>query len=288
MTPDEFMFKLQNLPPETVLTAKHLAALLEVLKPAALNPTAQIEEGNFDTYPSSKIINEAEVGDWIGEAVSTLQKWRVTGKGPKFIKKPKNIGYRVGDVRTWLDSLTVASTAESHVRLNRLGVTYSTPMPYFLPIGDGNPLPFFQSLNMEDEVIDDVVFELVEHYDLPQQNLPAWFYNQLRDTSFHGLLHDLEGFLETGADVNQVANRLFGQEHVQFTIADVMAEHDGADTSYGDTLLMLIEHGMDTTNIENASGAFNRVVNSRSLYNKINAIVDTMPIPAVSKNDGKI
>jgi hypothetical protein len=34
-----------------------------------------------------------------------LQKWRLTGKGPKYIKKPKNISYKVGDVKDWLDNL---------------------------------------------------------------------------------------------------------------------------------------------------------------------------------------
>ena len=273
MSPDEFMFKLQNLPPDTLLTAKHLAALLEVLKPTALNATAQVVDGNFDTYPNSKIIGESELGDWIGEAISTLQKWRVSGKGPKFIKKPKNIGYRVGDVREWLDSLTVSSTSESHVRLNRLGVTYSSPMPYFLPFGDGNPVSFFQSLEMDDEEIEDIAFEYVEHYDLPQQNLPAWFYNQLRDTSFFRMLHHLEDFLEAGADVNQVANRLFGHEHVQFTIADIMAEHDGADTSYGDVLVMLLEKGLDVSHIEEGSTSFRKVVDSRNLFMKLDAMI---------------
>ncbi len=105
---DELLFKLKNLPSDTTLNPNHLIAVLEVFS-RSLNQA----QHDFDSYPESKLISEEILADWIDESISTLQKWRVTGKGPKFIKKPKNIAYRVGDVRTWIDNLTVASTSES-------------------------------------------------------------------------------------------------------------------------------------------------------------------------------
>lgn len=282
MTPDEFLFKLQNLPPDTVLTATHLAALLQVLKPTVLNATAQVVEGNFDTYPNSKIIGEDELGDWIGEAVSTLQKWRVSGKGPKYIKKPKNIGYRVGDVRDWLDTLTVSSTAESHVRLNRLDTVFSDPMPFIVPTGDRLPLPFFQSLHLDDDELEDVVFEYVEHFDRPEQNLPAWLYSRLNVASFADLYPRLEEFVEDGADINHVAKRLFGPELIEFSLTDVMAEHGSSDPWYKDTLLMLLARGLRIHKDTGGTPTYRNVLDLYNLNNKLNT---TVPNKAVSKRD---
>ena len=279
MTPDEFLFKLQNLPPDTVLTATHLAALLQVLKPTVLNATAQVVEGNFDTYPNSKIIGEEELGSWIGEAVSTLQKWRVSGKGPKFIKKPKNIGYRVGDVKDWLDTLTVSSTSESHVRLNRLDTVFSSPMPFIVPTGERLPLPFFQSLHLDEEDIEDVVLEYVEHFDRPEQNIPAWLYSSLSVSGFADLYPQLEKFLEGGADINRVAKRIFGQEVIEFSLADVMAEYEGSDPWYKDTLLMLLASGLDISKTGAGSSAFRKVVELRNLNKRLDANLPTKSLP---------
>ncbi|MGF6276428.1 hypothetical protein ABIB38_004843 [Massilia sp. UYP11] len=279
MTPDEFLFKLQNLPPDVVLTATHLVALLQVLKPTVLNATAQVVDGNFDTYPNSKIIGEEELGSWIGEAISTLQKWRVSGKGPKFIKKPKNIGYRVGDVKDWLDTLTVSSTAESHVRLNRLDTVFSSPMPFIVPTGDRLPLPFFQSLHLDNDEIEAVVLEYVEHFDRPEQNLPAWLYSRLAVSGFAHLYPQLEEFIEGGADINHVAKRIFGQEVIEFSMADLMAEHEGSDPWYKDTLLMLLANSLDISKIEGGSSAFQKVVELRNLNKKLDANLPTKSLP---------
>lgn len=68
-----------------------------------------------------QLINTEELADWIRESVSTIQQWRVSGKGPKFIRKPKHVVYLVGDVQDWLASQRVSSTTEADARrLRRL------------------------------------------------------------------------------------------------------------------------------------------------------------------------
>jgi predicted DNA-binding transcriptional regulator AlpA len=40
-----------------------------------------------------------------GVHVRTLERWRVTGDGPAFVRiGPRRVGYRLSDVRAWLDA----------------------------------------------------------------------------------------------------------------------------------------------------------------------------------------
>ncbi len=43
---------------------------------------------------------------------STLAKWRVSGKGPKFVKLGSRVGYRTSDLEDWLDAQTRMSTSD--------------------------------------------------------------------------------------------------------------------------------------------------------------------------------
>lgn len=129
--------KLKSLPPETTLTATHIAAVVSAL----------MEEEDYDKAPSSKLIDEQKLADWLGESVSTIQKWRVKGDGPKFVKNPKSIRYKVGDVRDWIEKRTVSSTSEATVKgLLKWEVT----MPV-MKYGQSIEIPFFQSLEIDDE-----------------------------------------------------------------------------------------------------------------------------------------
>jgi hypothetical protein len=97
MQPSEFLAVLKSLPADTPLTATHIAALLETLSPVLQNPASV----DLDSLPASRLIDETMLADWLGESVSSLQKWRVSGNGPKFVKNPKSVRYRVGGVRDW-------------------------------------------------------------------------------------------------------------------------------------------------------------------------------------------
>ena len=129
--------KLKSLPPETTLTAMHIAAVVSSL----------LEDEDYDKAPSSKLIDEQKLADWLNESVSTIQKWRVKGDGPKFVKNPKSIRYKVGDVRDWIERRTVSSTSEATVKgLMKWEIT----MP-IMQYGQNVEIPFFQSLEIDDE-----------------------------------------------------------------------------------------------------------------------------------------
>lgn len=72
----------------------------------------------YSTWDKDKLISEDVLAQWLDESPNSIQKWRLTGKGPKYIKNPKLVRYRVGDVRKWIDQNSVTSTA--NYRANRL------------------------------------------------------------------------------------------------------------------------------------------------------------------------
>lgn len=144
MQPSEFLAILKSLPADTPLTATHVAALLETLSPVLKNSVPV----DLDSLPSSKLIDETMLAEWLGESVSSLQKWRVSGSGPKFVKNPKSVRYRVGDVRDWIAHNTVQSTSEATTRLSRFGDTwdgFDDPVPAI--VVNNVPMGFFRSLD---------------------------------------------------------------------------------------------------------------------------------------------
>ncbi|ONU48822.1 helix-turn-helix transcriptional regulator [Burkholderia cenocepacia] len=72
---------------------------------------------DFDSLSDAQLINENLLSEWLDQPTATLQKWRVTGKGPKYVKfKNRSVRYQVGTIRRWLDEQTVAHTAEANVK----------------------------------------------------------------------------------------------------------------------------------------------------------------------------
>lgn len=57
--------------------------------------------------------DEKECAAYRGCAVSTLQKERVRGDGPPFVKQSRLIRYRPEDVREWIAARVFRSTAEA-------------------------------------------------------------------------------------------------------------------------------------------------------------------------------
>ncbi len=63
------------------------------------------------------LINEKVAAKFIGYRVRTLQKWRVTGDGPQFVKvSARSIRYRRRDLMEWAESHLVGSTSEAGPR----------------------------------------------------------------------------------------------------------------------------------------------------------------------------
>lgn len=44
--------------------------------------------------------------------MNTLERWRVHGTGPKFVKVGRRVFYRVADVEAYLDANTCQSTSD--------------------------------------------------------------------------------------------------------------------------------------------------------------------------------
>lgn len=60
-------------------------------------------------------IDESMAADFLCQSVRTIQKWRVTGFGPKFYKSGRSIRYRRRDSLAWGDERRRKSTTLSGV-----------------------------------------------------------------------------------------------------------------------------------------------------------------------------
>jgi predicted DNA-binding transcriptional regulator AlpA len=71
------------------------------------------QDGELDRY----VIRAKEAAKFIGVAEATLAQWWMTGEGPQFVKNgPRQVLYRIGDIKAWIDRNVVASTSAYDVR----------------------------------------------------------------------------------------------------------------------------------------------------------------------------
>lgn len=56
-------------------------------------------------------IDEQRAADFLCQSVRTIQKWRVTGYGPKFYKSGRSVRYRRRDLLTWAEARRHGSTS---------------------------------------------------------------------------------------------------------------------------------------------------------------------------------
>lgn len=224
--------KLKSLPPETPLTACHVAAIIQSLTAA---------EPDYEALPGSKMLDEQALADWLRESPSTIQKWRVKGGGPKFVKLPKAVRYQVRAVRDWIEGKTVSSTAEATVRgISRLEAAFPV-MKY----SDGHEEGFFQSFEEEAEPVS---YRMVTVAMLPaqheaidalssQQTAPAdivphtdialWFVVNCFIGGFCNSLinfaNALNGFVQAGGDLNSQS---------QFNLAILLLDKTKDDAAF--------------------------------------------------------
>lgn len=59
-----------------------------------------------------KLLTEVDAAPLIGVKVKTLQNWRVSGAGPRFIKAGRRIVYDPADIQVWKDARRVSSTSQ--------------------------------------------------------------------------------------------------------------------------------------------------------------------------------
>jgi hypothetical protein len=153
MTPSEFLYHLKKLPADTPMTATHVAAILETFSPLLQHKP----QTDFDSLPNAKLIDEDTLAEWLGESPSSLQKWRLKGGGPSFVKGPKSVRYSVGAVRDWIASRTVTSTSEAHVKgLSKFETDQqrdetSWSLPYPVMLMNDRFTGFFRSVEHDQE-----------------------------------------------------------------------------------------------------------------------------------------
>jgi hypothetical protein len=62
-------------------------------------------------FPPS-LLSEKDVASKLLVTPNTLSKWRIDGRGPRFIRVNRRIAYDPADVAAWLDARRVTSTSE--------------------------------------------------------------------------------------------------------------------------------------------------------------------------------
>lgn len=66
---------------------------------------------------NSDLLATAAAAPYIKHAESTMNRWRVEGSGPPFIKLGRKVFYRKADLDAWLERHVVSSTSEAGARL---------------------------------------------------------------------------------------------------------------------------------------------------------------------------
>jgi len=56
-------------------------------------------------------IDEATAANFLCQSIRTIQKWRVTGFGPKFFKSGRSVRYRRRDLMEWSETRQRKSTS---------------------------------------------------------------------------------------------------------------------------------------------------------------------------------
>jgi predicted DNA-binding transcriptional regulator AlpA len=63
---------------------------------------------------NQRILRTLPAGDYVGLKPSTLEKMRLRGEGPRFVKLGgRAVGYDIQDLDRWLDERKRASTSET-------------------------------------------------------------------------------------------------------------------------------------------------------------------------------
>lgn len=58
-----------------------------------------------------EFVSDATLAKRLNLSQATLQKWRLNGTGPRFLKLGRAVRYRVSDVEAWLASQTIGDAA---------------------------------------------------------------------------------------------------------------------------------------------------------------------------------
>ena len=62
------------------------------------------------------LLTVAQAAKVLGLSISTLNKWRLTGGGPTFVKYPTAVRYRLSDLQAFIAANLCNSTSEADFR----------------------------------------------------------------------------------------------------------------------------------------------------------------------------
>lgn len=74
-------------------------------------PSNENETVSLVTGRAGELVDEASLAARLGISRSTLQSWRYSGRGPRWIKLGRLIRYRVTDIDAYLDANTRGEVA---------------------------------------------------------------------------------------------------------------------------------------------------------------------------------
>ena len=67
----------------------------------------------------SRLVTERDASELLGVSVRTLQKWRLQGNGPQFVKLGHAVRYDVKDLEAYIERARRRSTSDSAPRPTR-------------------------------------------------------------------------------------------------------------------------------------------------------------------------
>lgn len=62
--------------------------------------------------PMQRLLTQAEAAELLCLSERTLERLRVTGTGPRFVRLGRSVRYRLADVEAWVTARVVGSTSQ--------------------------------------------------------------------------------------------------------------------------------------------------------------------------------
>jgi predicted DNA-binding transcriptional regulator AlpA len=66
----------------------------------------------IEDHEMLRLLNQREAAGYLRLSERTLERWRVSGDGPEFVKAGRRVLYRQVDLESWIDKRIVGSTSE--------------------------------------------------------------------------------------------------------------------------------------------------------------------------------
>jgi hypothetical protein len=62
-------------------------------------------------WPGQRYVADTEASDITGLKTSTLRKWRVLGKGPRYRRLGRRVVYGLDDLRSWIEACPMGGSS---------------------------------------------------------------------------------------------------------------------------------------------------------------------------------